>query len=69
MAARAGERHHLARLTPQMVVEARALFRAGRSFAWLINHYDHAVDEKTLRSAIRGATWAHLPGAVPLQSE
>lgn len=67
MPARPGERHHKARMTARWVLEARALYREGRSFASLAEHYEHAVDERTLRSAIRGETWAHLPGASPLK--
>jgi hypothetical protein len=70
MPARPGERHHKARLTPQIVEEARRLYGSGDwTFFALAERYDYVVEARTLRSAVRGESWAHLPGAVPLTTE
>lgn len=66
MAAKQGSSHHLARLTESDVIRLRSLYAAGGvSFMDLADSICYHVCESTLRLAVRGTTWSHLPGAVP----
>jgi hypothetical protein len=68
MAAKQGSSHHLSRLTEAEVIRLRAEYAAGGvSFMALAESIDYQVSEDTLRLAIRGNTWAHVPGAVPYE--
>lgn len=67
MAAKQGAEHHLSVLTERDVISLRTAYaRGGTSFTKLTESLYGRADEKTVRSAIRGVTWAHLPGAVKL---
>lgn len=68
MAAKQGSSHHLSRLTEADVIRLRAEYAAGGvSFMSLAESIDYRVNEDTLRLAVRGTTWAHVPGAVPYE--
>lgn len=59
-----GEQVHLAKLTEAQVIEMRALFTTGDyTFDDLGERF--GVANTAAMSAIRGATWSHLPGAIP----
>jgi hypothetical protein len=60
---RRGETCTQAVLTDALVVEARSLYEAGETINALSARF--GIDFRTLGLAIRGKTWAHLPGAVP----
>ncbi len=63
MPQRSGERHHRAKLTEKDVIRMRELYAAGgTSIMKLATEYD--IQTSTTRSAIRGETWSHVPGAV-----
>ena len=59
---RPGEQHSQARLTRSDVVEMRRLRREGASFASLARRF--GVGRATANRAVRGESWAHVPGAV-----
>lgn len=66
MAAKSGEAHHKAKLTEDDVIYLRELYaEGGVSFLKLAEMTGWRVDETTITSAVRGATWKHLPGAIP----
>lgn len=66
MAAKQGSSHHLSRLTESDVIRLRAEYAAGGvSFMELAESINYQVGEDTLRRAVRGLQWAHVPGAVP----
>ena len=52
------------KLTEAQVIEARDLFRAGFAFSEIGEKF--GVSASTVSSAVRGYSWAHIPGAVPL---
>lgn len=59
----AGEQHSKAKLTEGDVVRLRERYAAGgTSFIKLAA--EHGIETSTTRSAIRGETWQHVPGAV-----
>lgn len=51
-----------AELTPEKVAAARDLYRLGYAFTKLAGVF--GVSSNTVRDAVRGNTWSHLPGAV-----
>lgn len=53
-----GSRHHNAKLDEKSVRRARESHRGGASVVSLARK--HGVANKTMRAAIRGATWAHV---------
>lgn len=58
-----GEARSDAKLTEAQVLAARQRVAAGEPVRVLAREF--GVDPKTIRLAIRGETWAHLPDAVP----
>jgi hypothetical protein len=65
MPAKQGEKHHLARLTPELVIDLRSKYAAGGwSYMSLAEHLGYRVDESTVGRVIRGESWKHLPGAM-----
>jgi hypothetical protein len=62
----AGERHGAAKLTADHVLEARRLYAAGLRICDIRSRLQLPVVNDTLRDAIIGETWKHLPGAAPL---
>lgn len=57
-----GERHGSASMTAAMVREARNRARGGEPIVDMADEF--GVHRTTLREAVRGMTWRHLPGAV-----
>jgi Mor family transcriptional regulator len=58
-----GEQNHRAKLTEAKVVEARRLYvEEGWSHEDLSMHYE--VSHSTIRHALSGKTWGHVPGIV-----
>lgn len=55
----------VSKLTEGDVIEMRRAHRSGRSIKQLA--VVHGVDASTAWHAIRGSTWAHVPGAVPVR--
>lgn len=53
-----GERQHLAKLTPTLVVEARTRNARGETYASIAR--DMSVSESTISAACRHLTWAHV---------
>jgi hypothetical protein len=53
-----GQLNHQAKLTDELVREARRLNAAGVSLHQLARRY--AVDRKTITQAIRGGSWSHV---------
>jgi hypothetical protein len=69
MAAKSGERHHLSRLTEDDVMYFRELYaEGGVSFMKLAEMASWKVGPDTIKHAVRGHTWAHLPGAIPREN-
>lgn len=63
-----GETHPRARLTEEKVAEMRRLFLSGVATADIAARFE--VNVATAYHAIRGFSWAHVPGAVdPLSDE
>ncbi len=60
---RHGEQVHTARLTAELVAYAREAYSAGATCLDLATEI--GVSESTIRYAINGTTWNHLPGAIP----
>lgn len=70
MAAKKGVDHHLARLSVGDVIRLRELYAAGGvSFMDLAELIEWRVDETTITAAVRGRTWKHIPGAIPVGSK
>jgi hypothetical protein len=61
-----GETHSAAKLTEADVIAARTRYRLGVTFDALAAEF--GVNEATIRGAVRGTHWAHVPGAIPFQS-
>jgi hypothetical protein len=60
--ARKGELHHKAKLTEQLVREARRLrTEDGLSIFKICERLDWPVSRNTMQWAIEGRTWRHLP--------
>jgi hypothetical protein len=59
---RKGERHPLAKLTDELVLELRDQRLRGRTYTELAQSY--RIPKLTLYDAVVGTTWRHLPGAV-----
>lgn len=60
-----GERHPASRLTDDAVILARAEYRSGATVRKIAHCL--GVAEQAVADAIRGKSWVHLPGAVPLR--
>lgn len=60
-----GEDHGIAKLTEPQVLEARADHAANVPLRTLAQRYH--VANRTIREAIEGITWSHLPGAIAKQ--
>lgn len=58
-----GEGHGHARLTADIVIEARSRRSRGESVTALARKY--GISRPTLSRAIYGDTWKHVPGALP----
>jgi transposase len=64
--AKEGSSHHAAKLTEQLVTEARSLFRQGHTTDQLAKRYD--VSRPTILFAVKGQTWKHVPDPVIIRS-
>jgi len=62
-----GEEASGARATRAGVVSARSRYAAGESVDSIANGLP--IGHHALREAIRGATWPHVPGAVPIRAQ
>lgn len=60
MSAHKGEAHHRAKLTPEIVREARELHAEGVSYMRLAERLDWLVHPETLRAAVTGKNWRHV---------
>lgn len=60
-----GDSHRGARLTEAVVLECRRRYAAGETQTALASEYSVSVSSMSL--AVRGITWSHLPGAVPVR--
>lgn len=58
-----GERNNAARLTDEIVLEARRLARNGTPRADIARQFNLA--SSTVSNIISGRSWSHLPGAMP----
>lgn len=56
----------IAKLTDADVTEMRRLYREGASMTALARQF--GVHIQTVRPALKGVTWAHVPGAVPARA-
>ena len=54
-----GERNPKARLTPEMVMEFRAEYKAGVTIQEIADKYGYPWN--TIGNAVKGKTWSHLP--------
>ena len=54
----AGDENPLAKLTAEIVIEARKLYQEGMTFVQLSEKY--SVSESAISRAVRGITWSHL---------
>jgi hypothetical protein len=66
---RKGEEHHLARLTADLVHDARALRTEGLSYDLILERLGYPCSRSALFSAVRGETWAHLDDEPQKESE
>lgn len=67
MPARAGEKHHKARLTEWDVLDIRAMYAAGgHTYLSLATQYD--VEVGTISCVIRGTSWSWLTGGEPVKA-
>jgi hypothetical protein len=57
-----GNLHHARRLSRASVVDVRRLYALGKNIYDLGTAFD--VDPSTIRRAVTGKTWSHVPGAV-----
>jgi len=57
-----GEDHHRAKLTDDIVIEMRKMFRKGLSAVHISKIF--GVDSSVAHAAIRGKTWSHVPNPV-----
>ncbi len=55
-----GTKHHMARLTPEVVIRARRLKREGLSHTQVWERLRPPVTRAALADAIRGTTWTHI---------
>lgn len=60
-----GELHGMSELTEKKVKSARRLYSSGKDLHFLADLM--GVHKETIYKAIRGETWKHVPGAVPIR--
>jgi hypothetical protein len=70
MAARKGSAHHKAKLTEDDVLYFRELYaEGGVTFEQLAEAAQHRVCHTVIKDAVRGYTWKHVPGAIPVKGK
>lgn len=60
-----GERHHMAKMTEELVRMARLEYQQGASICQLSERY--GISRDSIGNAVSGKTWSHVPGACVLR--